>query len=340
MSARAWTGFVALSLIWGVPYLFIKVAIDDGATPGWIAFSRVLLGALVLLPLALRAGLGNVSRHHWKWIAIFALIEIALPFPLLGFGEQHVDSSIAAIVIAACPLIVAVLAIWFDHSERVQGLRLAGLFVGFSGVVVLVGVNLAGSSDEIIGVLAFLGVALGYSIGPMILRRHLAELNPLVVVGAALGVASLMLAPIGISTAPTPAPPATEVISIVVLGVLCTAVAFVIWNRLILEIGAGRALVVTYINPVVALGLGMIILDESPGAGAFAGLILILAGSWLSTDGRLPPGLMRALGPIGGRTGPTRAGREALPLPSARSSSSDPLRDRPSAPSQVPPAPG
>ncbi|MCB0874745.1 MAG: EamA family transporter, partial [Solirubrobacterales bacterium] len=138
MTTRAWASFAAISVLWGIPYLFISVAVDHGISPAFLAFSRVLLGALVLVPIAWRLGLLPSLRQHRGWLAVYALIEIAIPFPLIAFGEKHVSSSVAAILIAASPLIVAVLARAFDHSERVGGRRLAGLGLGFAGVVALV----------------------------------------------------------------------------------------------------------------------------------------------------------------------------------------------------------
>ncbi|HEX2387803.1 MAG TPA: DMT family transporter, partial [Solirubrobacterales bacterium] len=170
MSARAWTSFAIVSVLWGVPYLFISIAVDHGISPGFLAFSRVLLGALVLLPIAWRAGLLGSLRRHRRWILVYAIAEIAIPFPLIAFGEEHVSSSVAAILIAATPLIVAALARTFDHSERVAGRRLAGLVTGFAGVVALVGVDIAGDADEVIGTIAILVAAVGYAVGPMTLQ--------------------------------------------------------------------------------------------------------------------------------------------------------------------------
>ncbi len=291
MSARAWAGFAAMSTLWGIPYLFIKLAVDDGLSPALVAWGRVVLGALVLIPLAARAGTLGTIRGRWRWLILFALFEISIPFPLIAAGERHVDSSIAAIIIAAAPLIVALLAIRFDHSERVGGLRLFGLLIGFGGVVALVGIDIAGEPDELLGAAAILVAATGYAAGPMVLKRHLADLDPRATMGASLAVAALVLTPLAAITAPAAAPSQTAIVSLIVLGLFCTAAAFVIYGGLIAEIGPGRALVITYVAPVVALALGVAVLGEHPGAGAVVGLLLILAGSWLSTDGRLPPGL-------------------------------------------------
>lgn len=283
MSARAWTSFAIVSVLWGVPYLFISIAVDHGISPGFLAFSRVLLGALVLLPIAWRAGLLGLLRAHRRWILIYAIAEIAIPFPLIAFGEEHVSSSVAAILIAATPLIVAALARTFDHSERVAGRRLAGLVTGFAGVVALVGVDIAGDADEVIGTIAILVAAVGYAVGPMTLQAKLSEVDPRAVMAAALAVAAVVLLPLAALAPPDAALQSEAVASILVLGIFCTAAAFVLFGALVIDVGAGRALVITYIAPVVALIAGVIVLDESPGLGTIIGLPLILGGSYLAT---------------------------------------------------------
>ena len=156
---------------------------------------RVVLGAGVLLALAWRLGLLASLRGRWRWLAVFAVVEITIPFPLIAAGEQHVASSLAAILIAAAPLFVALLALRFDASERVTGSRLVGLLVGLAGVVALVGIDVAGRGDELLGAAAILVAALCYAIGPMVLKRHLADLDPRASMGAALAVAALVLTP-------------------------------------------------------------------------------------------------------------------------------------------------
>jgi drug/metabolite transporter (DMT)-like permease len=295
VSARAWAAFAAVSTLWGIPYLFIKVAVDDGVPPVTLALARVVLGAAILLALAWRAGTLGTLRGRGRWIALAALFEVAVPFPLIAAGEQHVASSLAAIIIAAVPLIVALLALRFDHEERATGTRLVGLFVGLAGVVALVGIDVAGNGSELLGAGAILIAAVGYAAGPMVLKRKLGDLDPRAVMGALLAAAAVMLLPVAALDPPTSMPSGDALASILVLGVLCTATAFVLMARLVFEVGPGRALVITYVNPVIAVALGVTILGERPGAGAVAGLLLILAGSWLSTDGRLPPGLAGAL---------------------------------------------
>jgi drug/metabolite transporter (DMT)-like permease len=304
MSARAWTAFAAVATLWGIPYLFIKVAVDDGVPPVFLAWARVTMAAAVLLVLSHRAGVLKpaLQPRLRRWFLVYAVVEICGPFPLIAAGERHVDSGLAAILIAAVPMIVALLAIRFDPSERATGRRAIGLAIGFAGVVALVGLDVSGSRQELIGALCILLAAVGYAAGPMIINQRLRDLDPRALMAVALTVAAVLLTPAALLRPPEQAPSTDALVSIVVLGLLCTAAAFVLFGALIAEIGPGRATVITYISPIVAVTLGVAVLGERPGAGAVAGLLLILAGSWLSTDGRLPPGVDRALARLrGGR---------------------------------------
>ena len=288
MSRRAWILFAAVSLIWGVPYLLIKVAIDGGMPPLSIACLRVALGALALLPLARRAGSLGGLRGRWRWLAIFAVVEIAVPFPLIAAGETKIESSTAAILIATAPLVAALLALRLEPEERLTGTRLAGLLVGLAGVAALVGVHLGGDGGELLGVGAVFVAACAYAVGAMIIKHRLGDLDPVAAMGVSLAIATVLLAPPMAVRLPGASPSGGALVAVVVLGLLCTAAALVLMAMLVEEAGPGRALVVTYVNPVIAVALGVVFLGESPGGGVFAGLLLILAGSWLSTEGRLP----------------------------------------------------
>jgi drug/metabolite transporter (DMT)-like permease len=311
MSPRGWAAFAAMSAVWGLPYLFIKVAVDDGVSPAFVSFARVVIAAAVLLALAAHAGVLSSLRGSWRWLAVYAVAEIALPFPLIAAGEQRVSSSLAAILIACVPLMVAVIALRFDPSERATGIRLVGLLIGLAGVIALVGIDVAGNTDELIGTALIVLAAAGYAVGPLVLKSRLGGLDPRAAMGGSLLLAAIMLAPAARTSAPSSVS-GDALLSIAVLGLVCTALAFVVFSVLIREVGPGRALVITYINPVVAVALGVVILGERPGAGAVAGLLLILAGSWLSTDGRMPPGITRAVAR-------RRAARRALESPTVES---------------------
>jgi drug/metabolite transporter (DMT)-like permease len=302
VSARAWALFAAVSVIWGMPYLFIKIAVDE-ISPSLLAWSRLALAAVVLLPLAWKLGALRGLRERWRILTVFAAVEMAVPWPLLGFGEIHISSSLAAILVATVPLFVALIATRFDHSERPTPTRLVGMLIGLCGVVALVGIDIGGQGDELLGALAVLLVAFLYAIGPMIVKRRLSDVDPLGPVAASLGIAALLVTPFAAADLPDSVPSADTLASVAVLGLMCSALAFLLFFRLIAEVGPGRATVITYINPVVALALGVAVLDESVTTGVVVGLLLILAGSWLSTDGRLPlPLWARA-----GRRGQVRA---------------------------------
>jgi drug/metabolite transporter (DMT)-like permease len=285
MSRRGWAAFAAMSAIWGIPYLFIKIAVDDGVSPIFVAWARVVIAAAVLLALAARAGVLRGLR--WRWMAVLAAVEVVVPFPLIAAGEQRVSSSLAAIVIACVPLIVALIALRVDPTERAGGRRLAGLFIGLGGVVALVGIDVAGDRRELVGVGFLIIAAVGYALGPMVFKARLGGLDPRASMGGSLAIAAVALTPFALAE-PGATPSGGALAAIAVLGLVCTALGFVVYSVLIAEAGPGRATVITYINPVVAVALGIVLLGEHLGAGAILGLGLILAGSWLSTDGRLP----------------------------------------------------
>ncbi len=307
MSARAWIAFAAVSVLWGVPYFFIKLAVEDGVSPAFVAWSRVVIGAAVLLPVAWRRGALFGLAWRWRALAAFALFEITIPFPLIAAGEQRISSSLTAILVAALPLTMALVAPRFDPTaERVDGPRLGGLLVGLAGVVLLLGVDVAGRPAELVGAGLVLLATMGYAVGPLVVRRHLADVDPLGPVAGALGVASVYLAPAALLSAPERLPAAEALVSLLVLGVACTALAFVFFFALIAEAGPARATVIAYVAPTVAVTLGVAVLGESLTAASVAGLLLILAGSWVSTGGRLPPGLAAVARrrPAPGPTGP------------------------------------
>lgn len=285
MTTRGWAAFGAVCLLWGLPYLLIKVAVEDGVPPIFLSWARVMLGAGILALWAWRAGSLRGLRGRVRWVALFAIAELVIPFPLIAAAERTVDSSVAAILIATAPLFVAVLALRFDHSERVDRRRFVGLVIGLVGVVALVGLEFAGRPAELLGVMAILGAALGYASGPMIIRARLNDLDPTATMAGALAIASAVLLPFALVQTPVATPSTEAIASIVLLGILCTGAALAIYGALVLIAGAGRALLVTYINPLVATALGVLVLGERPGSGTALGLVLILVGSWLASRG-------------------------------------------------------
>ena len=280
MSRRGWVLFGAMCLIWGTPYLLIKVAVEE-VTPATLVCARTLIGALLLLPFALRGGQLRGLLPYWRPLVLFSVVEVCAPYLMLGFAETRLSSSLTGLLLAGVPLVGAVLARWTGARERLGVRRLAGLLVGVAGVAALVGLDL-GSIDAL--ALGAIGVVvLGYAVGPVILARALSDLPQLGVVVAAFSLCALVYLPVGIAQAPTHWPTAKVTLSILLLAALCTSLAFVIFFKLIAEVGPPRATVITYVNPAVAIGLGVLILDEPFTLAIGVGFVLVLAGSVLAT---------------------------------------------------------
>ena len=286
MTPRAWILFTLSSVIWGIPYLFIKVAVDAGLAPAFVAWSRIALAAVLLVPLAWRRGALRGLSGRAGAIVAYAACEVAVPFVLIAIGERYITSSLTAILIATMPLLVALLSMRLSPADRPTGWRLLGLVVGLGGVVALLGVDLGGRPAELLGAALVLVATLGYAAAPIIVSRRLADLDPLGPVAASLVVATVALLPAGLATLPHTMPGPAALWSILVLGVVCTALGLVVFFQLIAEAGPSRASVITYVNPLVAVVIGVLVLGEHIGATSVAGLLLILGGSWLSTSGR------------------------------------------------------
>ena len=282
MTPRAWWLFALSSGVWGVPYLFIRVAVDAGVPPAFIAWARVTLAAALLVPLALRRGALRGLRGRAGAVVAYAACEIAVPFVLIAMGERYISSSLTAILIATMPLFVALLSVRVSPADKPTGLRLTGLVAGLGGVVALLGIDVAGRPDELLGAALVLAATLGYAAAPIIVSRRLADLDPLGPVAASLTLSAIALLP-AVFARPLHAIPASALWAIAVLGVVCTALGLVVFFQLIAEAGPSRASVITYINPLVAVLLGVVVLDEHLGAMSVAGLALILGGSWLAT---------------------------------------------------------
>jgi drug/metabolite transporter (DMT)-like permease len=288
MSRKGWILFIAMSVIWGIPYLFIKIAVRE-LDPGVVVFARVGIAALVLLPLAAQRGALRPLQKKWYVVAALACVQIAAPFLLISFGEQHIASSLTSLLIASDPLFVALFALRLDHSERVTGLRLVGLFIGIAGVVTLLGLDVGGDEQSLLGAVLVLFAAACYAFGILFVRRPtIAALPRLGVVAVMCTVSTIVVSPLALTHLPSKIPGVGVIASLLVLGVVCTALAYLIYYALIAEVGASRAAVITYVNPAVSVLLGITFLGEPLNAPIIVGFLLIIAGSWLSTSGVLP----------------------------------------------------
>jgi drug/metabolite transporter (DMT)-like permease len=287
MTWRGWGAFAALGIIWGLPYYFIKLSVQE-LSPVVVAFGRVTLGTLVLLPIAWRRGALRSLEKHAAAICALALAEFVIPFSVISFGERWISSSVTGILIAMVPLSIALMQRFFGVHERLGGWRILGLALGFVGVAALLGFGTISGFLGWAGVGCMLVATLGYAIGPLIIERHLSGLDPSGPLAASLLVSSVLLLVPAVLAFPTRMPSALTLASMAILGVICTALAMLLMFYLVGHAGASRAAVITYINPAVAALLGVTLLHERLGIGGVLAFVLILFGSWLATRGAGP----------------------------------------------------
>lgn len=283
MTKRGWVLFLAMCVIWGLPYLLIRIAVRD-LSPADLVFARTAIGALLLVPVAAWRGVLGDLHGHWRWVLAYTAVELTIPWLLLSSAEEHLTSSLAGLLVAAVPLVGIGITRALGLAEEMTGRRWLGLLIGIGGVASLVGLQVGTVDMVAVGEIAV--VAIGYATGPLILTHRLGEAPGLAVVAASLAVTAVVYAPFAIV-----APPhhlSGEVIwSVVGLAVVCTALAFIVFFWLIAEVGPTRATVITYLNPAVAIALGVTVLGEHLTAGMIVGFPLVLIGSYFAT-GRKP----------------------------------------------------
>ncbi len=291
MTRRGWILFIAMSVIWGTPYLFIKVAVEH-LEPAVIVFGRTSLAAVVLLVVAAHAGALREAIRHWRPVLVFATIEMAVPWMLLSDAEKRLPSGLTGLLVACVPLVGTLIAYVLGDHTALRPVRLVGIAVGLSGVALLVGGDLGGGDDGIPwwSVVEVLLVCVCYATGPFIIARRLRDVPTLGVVAAALAAVALVTAPLAWFARPEDTPPANAWWSVVGLAVVCTGLAFIVFFALIEEVGPARSTLITFANPAVAVILGAVILDEDITLATIGGFVLVIAGCVLATR----PGRVRA----------------------------------------------
>lgn len=285
MSRRSLVLFALMSVIWGIPYLFIRVAVAE-ITPATLVFARTGIATLILLPIAVARTDVRVVLRRWPWVVAFAAIEIGGPWVLLGSAEQEVPSSLAALLVAGVPLIGTVVALATGSRHHVGRTGVVGLLVGVAGVGAIVGVNVGTTDPRALLEIAL--VAVGYAVGPAILVRRLGGLPSIGVMAVSQALVATVYAPIALAQWPTTVPSSGALFAILVLGVVCTAIAFVVFSALIAAIGPVRATVITFINPAVAAVLGVLVLQEPFTLPMAVGFGFVLVGSVLATRSPTP----------------------------------------------------
>ncbi len=288
MTRRAIILFLALGVAWGIPYLFIKIAVAE-LDPAMVVLGRAGLAAVLLLPLALFRKQVMPVLRRWKPMLAYTLVEIVIPWYFLSSAEMRISSSTAGLLIAAVPLVGVAVAFFMGRPARLSKANWLGILVGMLGVAAIVGLDVGGSD---IGAVLEIGiVVVGYAVGPAILSRWMSDLPGVGVVAVSLSAAALIYVPIVLFTGgwPTEVPSGQVILSIIVLAVICSALAFLLLVSLVAEVGPVRATAITYINPAVAILVGALVLGERITVWTIVGFVLVLAGSYLVTMRRKEP---------------------------------------------------
>jgi drug/metabolite transporter (DMT)-like permease len=280
MTRRGALLFAAMCVIWGIPYLMIRVAVRELA-PVTLVFLRTGIAALLLAPVAVWRGELRPLLARWKPLLVYTAVEVAIPWVLLARAETKLTSSLAGLLIAAVPLVGALVVTLTGDRERLGSRRWLGLLVGIGGVAALVGLDVG--QVDVVALVEIGLVAVGYAIGPIIFARSLSDLSALAVVAVSLVVTALVYAPLAATHWPSQRPSAHVIESVIGLATICTALAFLLFFALIAEVGPVRATVITYVNPAVAALLGVALLNERLTTGMVIGFVLVLFGCFLAT---------------------------------------------------------
>ncbi len=280
MTRRGLVLFALMSVIWGIPYLFIRIAVAE-ISPATLVLGRTAIAAAILLPIALARVDLRAVLARWPWVVAFAAVEIAIPWVALGSAEQHLSSSLTGLLIAGVPLVGSVFALATGGTDRISRTGLIGLLIGLVGVAAIVGGDFATTDPTALVQIAI--VVVGYAVGPAILARRLGGLPTVGVMALSLGLCALVYLPIAAVQLPATMPSPNVIVAVVVLAVVCTAAAFQVFAALIDEIGPVRATVITYVNPAVAAILGVLVLNETLTPAMGLGFMLVIAGSTLAT---------------------------------------------------------
>jgi drug/metabolite transporter (DMT)-like permease len=289
MTRRGWLLFAAMSGIWGLPYLLIKVAVEHLAPPV-IVFGRTSLAAVVLIALAARTRALRPALAHWRPVLAFAAIEMAGPWLLLTNAEKRLPSGLTGLLVSCVPIFGALAAYALGDRTALRLVRVAGIAIGLGGVALLVGGDLNGAGGiPWWSVVQVLLVCCGYATAPFIVARRLGAVPTLGVVAVALAAVAIVVAPLAWFARPAAFPPASAAWAMLGLAVVCTGIAFVVFFALIGEVGPARATLITFVNPAVAVVLGAIVLDEKITAATLGGFVLVLTGCFLATrPGEVP----------------------------------------------------
>jgi drug/metabolite transporter (DMT)-like permease len=285
MSRRGWSLFLLVGFLWGIPYLFIKVAVDKetGFPPAVVVFGRVLIGAAILLPIAIKDGSLKKAFSGIKYIAFYALLEMIGPWILIGTAEQTISSGLAGLLVASVPIWSTIITSFYGDKSVWHYKRLIGMLVGFVGVILVVGIESITGSSSPLAIAMMLAASMLYAYAIIMIRRALPDGSGVAINGLAMAIAALVYLPFTIWLWPTHQVEPNAIYSVIALGILSTGAAFALFFLVVKEIGPARSSFVTYLNTAFAVLLGLLILNEPLTPGIVVGLPLILIGSYFAS---------------------------------------------------------
>lgn len=282
MTKVGWSRFLLLGFLWGIPYLFLKVAVEE-ISAELIVFARVFIGGLILLPLAIKKGRLLVARRYWPFLILYSITEMIGPWYLITHAEKEISSGLTGLLVATVPIWSAILAsIFGDHTVWHKS-RLFGLIIGFIGVVAVVGIESFGGKQDIFSIGMVIIAAMGYAYAINMINRRIPQVPGIAINTWAMIITSIVYLPFAVATWPSAMPSVEAIGSVISLGVLCTAAAFIVFFKLVAEVGPPRASLITYLNTAVAVLLGVILLGEPITLGIALGLPLVLIGSYFAS---------------------------------------------------------
>lgn len=282
MTRRGWGLFALVGALWGVPYLFMKVAVEELSTP-LIVFARVLIGALVLIPLAFYKKTLAPALKYWKYILLYAVLEMVIPWSLITSSQRDLSSGVVALLVATVPIWATFFAHYSGDTTAAHRTRIFGIAIGLLGIALIVGIESLNDVANIFALFSVLVAAFSYAWAVNMITSKAPDASGVAINGIAMAISTAIFAPFALTNLPKSTPSSDAILATIGLGVLCTAIAFWIFFKVLDEIGPARASLVVYPNTAIAVVLGIILLDEKLTLAIAIGLPLVLVGSYYAS---------------------------------------------------------
>lgn len=282
MSRKGWGLFALVGVLWGVPYMFMKIAVEELAVPV-IVFSRLLIGALVLIPLAFHQKTITAALEYWPYIAFYAVLEMVIPWTLITTAQKDLSSGVVALLVATVPIWATLFAHHTGDSTAAHRTRIFGIALGFIGIAFLVGFESFNDVGNIRALIQVLIASVSYAYAVNMITRKAPGASGIAINGIAMSLSALLFAPFALTHLPKTMPSTEAVMATIGLGIICTALAFWVFFLVLDEIGPARASLVVYPNTAVAVVLGIFLLDEALTLAIAIGLPMVLLGSYFAS---------------------------------------------------------